>query len=102
MGRRGRGILGVEMSEELFFERQRRLEKELREAILKTGEQDIVIARLKEAIGELLRVIDASTYGETSLHHHTCPFPDYGKCSCGANQAVDDARAMLLKGKVKE
>ena len=91
------------MSEELFYERQRRLEKELREAILKVGEQDIVLARLKEAIGELLRVIDASTYGETSLHHHTCAFPDYGRCGCGANQAVDDARsAILLRGEVQK
>lgn len=38
------------MSEELFFEKQRRIEAELRAAILRAGEQDITIARLREEL----------------------------------------------------
>jgi hypothetical protein len=38
------------MSEELFYERQRRIEAELRAAILKAGEQDVVISRLREEL----------------------------------------------------
>lgn len=52
-----------------------------------------------EAMDELLHVIDQNAYGADGLHHHTCPAPEYGKCDCGAYQAVDEARAILKEGK---
>lgn len=38
------------MSEELFYDRMRRVESELRAAILKEGELDVTIARLREEL----------------------------------------------------
>jgi hypothetical protein len=55
---------------------------------------------LRQALFDLITVIDASTYGEEGIHHHTCPAPDHGKCTCGAYAAVDVARA-TLEGKAR-
>lgn len=52
-------------------------------------------AARRDVLENLLRAIDAGLYGEIGLHHHTCPYPDNGKCTCGANQAVDEARSVL-------
>lgn len=56
---------------------------------------------LKEAraiILDLVKTIDASVYGEDNLHHHTCPAPDHGGCTCGAYEAMNAARQEEYKG----
>ncbi len=59
------------------------------------GDLRIDLNAAREALTELLRVLDASPYGEHGLHHHTCPAPDHGKCTCGAQAAVDAARVSI-------
>lgn len=53
--------------------------------------------QLRQALDDLIRVIDASTYGEDVIHHHTCPAPDHGKCTCGTYEAIDAARKLIAK-----
>jgi hypothetical protein len=55
------------------------------------------VEQLREALDDLVDVIDRSTYGEEGIHHHTCPAPDHGKCTCSADAAMDNARAALEK-----
>ena len=65
------------------------------------AEVDSLRAELAEAraiILDLVKTIDASTYGEDSLHHHTCPAPNHGACACGAHDAMDAARQEEYKG----
>lgn len=44
----------MEKPAELFFERQRRIEKELAEMIRVVGERDVEIARLRETLSEIV------------------------------------------------
>ena len=52
-------------------------------------------ARLREALAEVLRVHDAAT--SPDLHYHLCPQwrGVHGKCNCGADKAIENARAAL-------
>jgi hypothetical protein len=51
--------------------------------------------RLAEALDYLVQVVDASMYGQTGLHTWSCPYPDYSRCTCDANAAMDMARDAL-------
>lgn len=52
-------------------------------------------ARMREALAEVLRVHDAAT--SPDLHYHLCPQwrGVHGKCNCGADKAIETARAAL-------
>lgn len=61
-------------------------------------EHNADLTDMRAGLVDLVKIVDASVYGEDGIHHHTCPAPDHGKCTCGCYEVMNKARSLEYMG----